>query len=282
MGLLHNMIQSYIGELLNNMEDYFMNNADWIRGIRVKHDNDGDGIKRDIKDAIDIMEKENKVSKEYYKLVQELCNDKSNGNLVQITIPNDNKMKFGEAMYRASQLKEMLDMADMAVNIGNVDGKPNKMRRWYDEENIRRVVDDWLSKNPGVSIIYPNNDNNDNKTMATEEDNNMLNDYEREFLEEKLDTLNRIKSEYDKYEWLLNPDPDHDNDAKSQIAITRLGNGFRIFLEHYELLNGIGDDAKREIIESAYDIIKRHRDETCKKLKTFLYKTDENNNKEEE
>jgi hypothetical protein len=253
-----------------------MKNADWIRGIRVKHDDDG--IKRDIKDAIEIMEKENKVSKEYYKLVQELCNDKSNGNLVQITIPNDNKMKFGEAMYRASQLKEMLDMADVAVNIGNVDGKPNKMRRWYDEENIRRVVDDWLSKNPGISIAYPNNDNN-NETM---EDNNMLNDYEREFLEEKLDTLNRIKSEYDKYEWLLDVDPDHNIDAKSEIAITRLGNGFRIFLEHYELLNGIGDDAKREIIEAAEDIIKCHRDETCKKLKTFLYKTEENKKEEEE
>ena len=64
----------------------------------------------------------------------------------------------------------MLDMADVAVNIGNVDGKPNKMRRWYDEENIRRVVDDWLSKNPGVSIIYPNNDNNENETMATFDD----------------------------------------------------------------------------------------------------------------
>ena len=259
-----------------------MKNADWIHGIHIDGIKNIDNIKQDIKDAIEIMEKENKVSKEYYKLVQELCNDKSNGNLVQITIPNDNKMKFGEAMYRASQLKEMLDMADVAVNIGNVDGKPNKMRHWYDEENIRRVVDDWLSKNPGVSIIYPNNDNNENETMVTEEDNNMLNDYEREFLEEKLDNLNRIKSEYDKYEWLLNPDPDRDNDAKSQITITRLGNGFRIFLEHYELLNGIGDDAKREIIESAYDIIKHHRDETCKKLKTFLYKTEENNNKEEE
>ena len=257
-----------------------MKNADWIHGIRIDGIKNIDNIKRDIKDAIEIMEKENKVSKEYYKLVQELCNDKSNGNLVQITIPNDNKMKFGEAMYRASQLKEMLDMADVAVNIGNVDGKPNKMRRWYDEENIRRVVDDWLSKNPGVSIVYPNNDNNENETMATE-DNNMLNDYEREFLEEKLDDLNRIKSEYDKYEWLLDVDPDYDFDAKTQIDITRLNSILRNCLDNCELLKGIGDDVKREIIESAYDIIKRHCDDASKKLKTFLYKTDENNNKEE-
>lgn len=270
-----------------NREDDDNMNADWIRGVRVKHiDGDVtnvDDIKRDIKEAVEIMEKEQKVSKEYHDLVMEMCNDKSNGNLVQITIPGDDKMKFDDAVYRASQLKEMLDMVDVAVNVGNVDCKPNKMRRWYDEQNIRRVVDDWLAKNPGVSIVYPNNiDNNETETMAmttkSEEETGMLNDYEREHLEQKLDDLNRIKSEYDKYEWLLDVDPDHDIGAKTQIDITRLGHVFGDFLKHYELLNGIGDDAKREIIESAYGIIERHRDETCKKLKTFLYKTNENMN----
>ena len=123
-----------------------MNNADWIHEMHVKHVDDiknVDDIKRDIKKAVEIMEKENKVSKEYHDLVKEICEDKSNGNLVQITIPSDDKMKFDDAVYRASQLKEMLDMTDMAINIGNVDGKPNKMRRWYDEENIRRVVNEW-------------------------------------------------------------------------------------------------------------------------------------------
>ena len=268
------------------MEDDNMNtNADWIRGMRVKFNNVVD-IKNDIKNAVEIMAKEDKVSEEYRKMVAELCNDKSNGNLVTITIdPDNDKMKFDDALLRGSQLKEMLDMVDVSINIGNVNG-PNKMRRWYDEENIRRVVNEWLEKNPGVSIVYPNNiDNNENETEneTTEskmeskmEETGMLNDYEREHLEEKLDKLNRIKSEYDKYEWLLDPDPDRNNDAKTQIEVTRLGNGFRIFLEHYELLNGIGNDAKREIIESAYDIIKRHRDETCKKLKTFIYKTGDN------
>lgn len=271
------------------MEDDDMNNTDWIRGVRVKSI-DGvknvDDIKRDIKEAVEIMESENKVSKAYHDLVMEMCNDKSNGNLVQITIPNDD-MKFDDAIYRASQLKEMLDMVDVAVNVGNVDGKPNKMKRWYDEQNIRRVVDDWLAKNPGVSIVYPNNIDNENETMATtmksesEEETGMLNDYEREHLEQKLDDLNRIKSEYDKYEWLLDVDPDYDIAAETQIDISRLGHVFSDFLKHYELLNGIGDDAKREIIESAYGIIERHRDETCKKLKTFLYKTGDNTNKEE-
>ena len=260
-----------------------MKNADWIHGIHIDGIKNIDNIKRDIKDAIEIMEKENKVSKEYYKLVQELCNDKSNGNLVQITIPNDNKMKLGDAMYHASQIKEMLDMVDIALNIGNVDGKPNKMRRWYDEENIRRVVDDWLKKNPGVSIVYPhNNDNNENNENEIKtEETGMLNDYEREYLEERLDDLNRIKSEYDKYEWLLDVDPGHDIDAKTQIDITRLRYILRNCLDNCELLNGVCDDAKREIIESAYGIIERHRDETCKKLKTFLYKTDENKKEEE-
>lgn len=256
-------------------------NADWIRGVRVNQRvgiKNVDDVKRDIKEAVDIMEKENKVSKAYHDLVMEMCNDKSNGNLVQITIPNDD-MKFDDAVYRASQLKEMLDMVDIAVNVGNVDCKPNKMKRWYDEQNIRRVVNDWLAKNPGVSIVYPNNiDNNENETEneTMVEETGMLNDYEREYLEQKLDDLNRIKSEYDKYEWLLDVDPDHDIGAKTQIDITRLGHVFGDFLKHYELLNGIGDDAKREIIESAYGIIERHRDETCKKLKTFLYKTGEN------
>lgn len=266
-----------------NREDDDNMNADWIRGVRVKSIDvkNVDDIKRDMKEAVEIMEKENKVSKAYHDLVMEMCNDKSNGNLVQITIPGDDKMKFDDAVYRASQLKEMLDMADVAVNVGNVDCKPNKMRRWYDEQNIRRVVDDWLAKNPGVSIVYPNNiDNNDNNETIVE-DNNMLNDYEREHLEEKLDDLNRIKSEYDKYEWLLDVDPDYDVAAETQIDISRLGHVFGDFLKHYELLNGIGDDAKREIIESAYGIIERHRDETCKKLKTFLYKTGDNTNKEE-
>lgn len=106
----------------------------------------------------------------------------------------------------------------------------------------------------------------------------MLNDMERDYLEEKLDNLNRIKSEYDKYDWLLDVDPGHDIDAKTQIDITRLGNIFRNCLEKSELLRGISDDAKREIVESAYDIIERHRDETCKKLKTFLYIMGDNNN----
>ena len=257
------------------MEDDDNMNSDWIRGIHVdggiKNVND---IKRDIKEAVDIMESENKVSKEYRDLITELCNDKSNDNLVEVTI--DDKMKLGNAMYHASQIKEMLDMVDIAVNIGNVDGKPNKMRRWYDEENIRRVVDDWLKNNPGVSIVYPHN-NNDNKNETMTEETGMLNDYEREFLEEKLDDLNRIKSEYDKYEWLLDVDPGHDIDAKTQIDITRLYNILRNCLDNCELLNGVCDDAKREIIESAYDIIKHHRDETCKKLKTFLYKSGDNN-----
>ena len=253
-------------------------NADWVRGLRVNKRVDiknVDDIKNDIKEAVEIMAKENKVSEEYRKIVAELCNDKSNGNLVTITIPTDD-MRFGDALYRASQVKEMLDMVDVAINIGNVDGKPNRMHRWYDEKNIRRVVEDWLAKNPGISIEYPNdigNKNNENETM---EETGMLNDYEREHLDEKLGELNRIKSEYDKYEWLLDPDPDRDNDAKTQIDVTRLGNGFRIFLEHYELLNGIGDDAKREIVESVFNIIERHRDETCKKLKTFIYKTGDN------
>ena len=268
-----------------NREDDNMMNADWIRGVRVKSIDvkNVDDIKRDIKEAVEIMEKENKVSKAYHDLVMEMCNDKSNGNLVQITIPNDD-MKFDDAVYRASQLKEMLDMVDIAVNVGNVDCKPNKMRRWYDEQNIRRVVDDWLAKNPGVSIVYPNNiDDNENETEneTMTEETGMLNDYEREYLEEKLDDLNRIKFEYDKYEWLLNVDPDHDINAKTQIDITRLGHVFGDFLKHYELLNGIGDDAKREIIESAYGIIERHRDEACKKLKTFLYKTGDNIKEEE-
>lgn len=269
-----------------NREDDDNMNADWIRGVRVKSIDikNVDDIKRDMKEAVEIMEKENKVSKAYHDLVVEMCNDKSNGNLVQITIPNNDKMKFDDAVYRASQLKEMLDMTDLAINLGNTE-KPNKMRRWYDEQNIRRVVDDWLAKNPGVSIVYPNNiDNNETETMATtksEEETGMLNDYEREHLEEKLDDLNRIKSEYDKYEWLLDVDPDYDIAAETQIDISRLGHVFGDFLKHYELLNGIGDDAKREIIESAYNIIKRHRDETCKKLKTFLYKTGDNTNKEE-
>lgn len=253
-------------------------NEDWIRGIHVKRI-DGvknvDDIKKDIKEAIDIMESENRVSKEYHDLVMEICNDKSNGNLVQITIPSDDKMKFGDALYRASQIKEMLDMVDIGINIGNTE-KPNKMRRWYDEENIRRVVDDWLAKNPGVSIVYPNNDNNNEN--ETTEDNDMLNDYEREYLEEELDNLNRIKSEYDKYEWLLDADPGHNIDAKTQIDITRLGTGFRNCLDHCELLKGISDDAKREIVESAYNIIKHHCDETGKKLKTLLYKMRDDGN----
>lgn len=259
-----------------DMEDDNMN-SDWIRGIHVdggiKNVND---IKKDIKEAVDIMEKDQKVSKEYRDLITELCNDKSNDNLVTVTI--DDKMKLGDAMYHASQIKEMLDMVDIAVNVGNVDGKPNKMRRWYDEENIRRVVEDWLAKNPGVSIVYPdnNNENNENETTVME-DNNMLNDYEREHLEQKLDDLNRIKSSYDKYEWLLDVDPGHDIDAKTQIDITRLYNILRNCLDNCELLTGINDDAKREIIESAYSIIKHHRDETCKQLKTFLYKTGDNN-----
>ena len=263
-----------VEELMEEDDDM---NADWVRGLRVNKRVDiknVDDIKNDIKEAVEIMAKEKKVSEEYHKLVAELCNDKSNGNLVTITIPNDD-MKFDDALYRASQCKEMLDMVDVAINIGNVDG-PNRMRRWYDEENIRRVVEDWLSKNPGISIEYPNdigNKNNENETM---EETGMLNDYEREHLDEKLGELNRIKAEYDKYEWLLDPDPDRDNDAKTQIEVTRLGNGFRIFLEHYELLNGIGDDAKREIVESVFNIIERHRDEACKKLKTFIYKTGDN------
>lgn len=270
-------------EMNNNAEDDDMNNTDWIRGVRVDRIDsvkNVDDIKRDIKEAVEIMESENKVSNAYHDLVAEMCNDKSNGNLVTITIPGDDKMKFDDAVYRASQLKEMLDMVDVAVNVGNVDCKPNKMRRWYDEQNIRRVVDDWLAKNPGVSIVYPNNiDNNETETIV--EDNNMLNDYEREHLEEKLDDLNRIKSEYDKYEWLLDVDPDYDIAAETQIDISRLGHVFGDFLKHYELLNGIGNDAKREIIESAYNIIKRHRDETCKKLKTFLYKTTTGDNNDE-
>lgn len=275
-----------------NREDDDNMNADWIRGVRVKSIDvkNVDDIKRDIKEAVEIMEKEDKVSKEYHDLVMEICNDKSNGNLVQITIPGDDKMKFDDAVYRASQLKEMLDMVDIAVNVGNVDCKPNRMRRWYDEQNIRRVVDDWLAKNPGVSIVYPNNidnNNNETETMMTmtsesesEEETGMLNDYEREHFEQRLDDLNRIKSEYDKYEWLLDVDPGHNINAKTQIDITRLGNIFRNCLEKSELLRGIGDDAKREIIESAYDIIKRHCDETCKKLKTFLYKTGDNTKEE--
>lgn len=265
-----------------NREDDNMN-ADWIRGVRVKSIDikNVDDIKRDMKEAVEIMEKENKVSKAYHDLVVEMCNDKSNGNLVQITIPGDDKMKFDDAVYRASQLKEMLDMVDIAVNVGNVDGKPNKMRRWYDEENIRRVVEDWLAKNPGVSIVYPDNNKNENNENETMEETEMLNDYEREHLEERLDDLNRIKSEYDKYEWLLDVDPDYDIAAETQIDISRLGHVFGDFLKHYELLNGIGNDAKREIIESAYDIIKRHRDETCKKLKTFLYKTTTGDNNDE-
>lgn len=254
-----------------------MKNADWIHGIRIDGIKNIDAIKKDIKEAVDIMENEGKVSKEYHKLVQELCNDKSNGNLVQITIPGDDKMRIGDAMYRASQLKEMLDMTDIAINIGNTE-KPNKMRRWYDEENIRRVVNDWLSKNPGISIIYPDNINN-NETIV--EDNGMLNDYEREYLEEKLDNLNRIKTEYDKYEWLLDVDPDFDVAAETQIDITRLKGIFRNCLDNCELLKGISNDAKREIIESAYNIIERHRDEAGKKLKTFLYKTGENIKEEE-
>ena len=259
---------------MNNTEDDNMN-ADLIRGLRVNQRigiKNVDDIKRDIKTAVDIMESENKVSKEYHDLVTEMCNDKSNGNLVQITIPGDDKMKFDDAVFRGSQLKEMLDMTDIALNVGNVDGKPNKMRRWYDSENIRRVVDEWLAKNPGVSIVYPN----DNEMMTEtymEEETGMLNDYEREHLEEKLDDLNRIKSEYDKYEWLLDVDPDYDVAAETQIDISRLGHVFYNFLKHYELLNGIADDAKREIVESAYHIIERRRDEACKKLKTFLYKT---------
>lgn len=265
---------------MNNTEDDNMN-ADLIRGIRVNQRigiKNVDDIKRDIKTAVDIMESENKVSKEYHDLVTEMCNDKSNGNLVQITIPGDDKMKFDDAVFRGSQLKEMLDMTDIALNMGNVDGKPNKMRRWYDEENIRRVVDEWLAKNPGVSIVYPNDNEMMAETTEVEEETGMLNDYEREHLEERLDNLNRIKSEYDKYEWLLDVDPDHDLDAKTQIDITRLGRVFRNFLDHYELLNGIADDAKREIVESAYHIIERRRDEACKKLKTFLYKTTMGNN----
>lgn len=267
---------------MNNtdMEDDNMN-LDWIHDVLANNEfkfKNADDIKKDIKEAVDIMESQDKISKEYHDLVVEMCNDKSNGNLVTITIPNDDKMKFDDVVYRASQLKEMLDMVDIAVNVGNVDGKPNKMRRWYDEHSIRRVVEDWLVKNPGVSIVYPDNnnenENNENETMNVEE-TGMLNDYEREHLEQRLDDLNRIKSEYDKYEWLLDVDPGHDIDAATQIDITRLGNVFRNFLEHYELLNGIGDDAKREIVESAYDIIKRHRDETCKKLKTFLYKNND-------
>ena len=141
-----------------NQEDDNMMNADWIRDVRVKSIDvkNVDDIKRDMKEAVEIMESENKVSKAYHDLVVEMCNDKSNGNLVQITIPGDDKMKFDDAVYRASQLKEMLDMTDMAINLGNTE-KPNRMRRWYDEQNIRRVVDDWLAKNPGVSIVYPNN-----------------------------------------------------------------------------------------------------------------------------
>lgn len=255
-------------------------NTDWIRGIRVNRV-DGiknvDDIKKDIKEAVDIMEKENKVSKEYHDLVKELCDDKSNGNLVQITIPNDNKMKFGNVLYRASQLKEILDMVDIALNIGNVD-EPNKMRRWYDEENIRRATDDWLAKNPGISIVYPNNIDKNETMTTTMEETEMLNDMERDYLEEKLDNLNRIKSEYDKYEWLLDVDPGHDIDAKTQIDITRLGNILRNCLENCELLRGISDDVECEIIESAYNIIKHHCDETGKKLKTFLYITGDNDN----
>lgn len=204
-----------------------------------------------------------------------MCNDKSNGNLVQITIPNDNKMKFGNVLYRASQLKEMLDMTDLAINLGNTE-EPNKMKRWYDEENIRRVVDDWLTKNPGISIVYPNNIDENETMTTTMEETEMLNDYEREHLEEKLDNLNRIKSEYDKYEWLLDVDPGCDLDAKTQIDISRLRGILHSWLKNCELLKGIGDDVEREIIESAYNIIKRHCDETCKKLKTFLYKMEDN------
>ena len=265
----------------NNTEDDDNMNLDCIHDSLAKNEfkfKNVDDIKKDIKEAVDIMEKESKVSKEYHDLVAEMCNDKSNGNLVTITIPGDDKMKFDDAVYRASQLKEMLDMVDVAVNIGNTE-KPNRMRRWYDEQNIRRVVDDWLKKNPGVSIVYPNNDNNENNENETMvEDNNMLNDYEREHLEEKLDDLNRIKSEYDKYEWLLDVDPDYDFDVKTQIDITRLNSILRNCLDNCELLTGIGDDVQREIIESAYDIIKRHCDETGKKLKTFLYKSGDNNN----
>lgn len=278
-----------------NREDDDNMNADWIRGVRVNQRvgiKNVDDIKQDIKEAVEIMELENKVSKKCHDLVMEMCNDNSNGNLVQITIPRDDKMKFDDAVYRASQLKEMLDMVDIAVNVGNVDCKPNKMKRWYDEQNIRRVVDDWLAKNPGVSIVYPNNidnNNNETETMVTmtksesesEEETGMLNNYEREHLEQRLDDLNRIKSEYDKYEWLLDVDPDYDVAAATQIDISRLGHVFGDFLKHYELLNGIGDDAKREIIESAYGIIERHRDETCKKLKTFLYKTTTGDNNDE-
>lgn len=263
---------------MNNMEDDNMN-LDCMHDSLAKNEfkfTNTDDIKRDIKEAVDIMESQDKVSKEYHDLVVEMCNDKSNGNLVTITIPGDDKMKFKDAMYRASQLKEMLDMVDIAVNVGNTD-EPNKMRRWYDEENIRRVVDDWLKQNPGVSIEYPNNDNNDNENETKTEETGMLNDYEREYLEHRLDDLNRIKSEYDKYEWLLDVDPDFDFDAKTQIDITRLKSILRNCLDNCELLKGIGDDAKCEIIESAYDIIKRHRDETCKKLKTFLYKSGDNN-----
>ncbi len=263
----------------NNMEDDNMN-LDCIHDVLANNEfkfKNVDDIKKDIKTAVDIMEKENKVSKAYHDLVVEMCNDKSNGNLVTITIPGDDKMKFDDAVYRASQLKEMLDMVDVAVNMGNTE-KPNKMRRWYDEENIRRVVDEWLAKNPGVSIVYPDN-NNDNETTVME-DNNMLNDYEREHLEERLDNLNRIKSEYDKYEWLLDVDPDFDIAAETQIDISRLGKGFRKCLDNCEFLNGISDGAKREIVESAYDIIKRHCDETGKKLKTFLYKSGDNTQEE--
>lgn len=172
-------------------------NADWIRGIRVKRV-DGikniDDIKQDIKEAVDIMKKENKVSKEYNDLVKEICNS----NLVQMT--------------------------------------------------------------------------------TTMEETEMLNDYERDYLEEKLDNLNRIKSEYDKYEWLLDVDPDYDLDAKTQIDISRLRGILHNCLKNCELLKGIGDDVEREIIESAYNIIKRHCDETGKKLKTFLYIMGDNDN----
>ena len=258
-------------EMDNDMEDDDMN-ADWIRGIHVDGIKNVNDIKKDIKEVVDIMEKEHTISKEYRDLITELCNDKSNDNLVTVTI--DDKMKLGDAMYHASQIKEMLDMVDIAVNVGNTE-KPNKMRRWYDEENIRRVVDDWLKKNPGVSIEYPNNDNNENETKT--EETGMLNDYEREYLEHRLDDLNRIKSEYDKYEWLLDVDPGHDIDAKTQIDITRLKSILRNCLDNCELLKGVGDDVQREIIESAYDIIKHHCDETGKKLKTFLYKSGDNN-----
>lgn len=99
----------------------------------------------------------------------------------------------------------------------------------------------------------------------------MLNDMERDYLEEKLDNLNRIKSEYDKYEWLLDVDPDYDLGAKTQIDISRLRGILHNCLKNCELLKGIGDDVEREIIESAYNIIKHHCDETGKKLKTLLY-----------